>query len=346
VPRARWAGHIRWSLRDAQELWREGTKPRREVQEESHKYLTRPKLDQRLDGRYPSVTILRMLPIAGLEKPLRHRVDAFAHNVAALEDDDVDGLHGARVASRRLRELLPLLGLEASRQRKLSRRLKAVTKALGIVRELDVQLLLIDELTTARRYPEDALEQLRGSVKRARAEHRQRLWAQLSPEKFRRLAKELTRLTAKSSRAHRAALEARLVGRATRLRSAIESAGTAYDTERLHAVRVALKKFRYVYELSSPSLSTELNILKSVQDTLGRLHDLQVLIDWCRTLQSSFGPGELAAWHHLGNVARTVEDECRRLHASYMRERTQLLSIIRRMQGSSVSAVWQRQAAS
>src|SRR6476661_5046661 len=81
---------------------------------------------------------------------LKKRVDPFTRVLAAVEQGDVRALHRARVASRRLRELLPMLQLQPSRARKLSRRLRKVTMRLGAVRELDVLLLLIDELHLSR----------------------------------------------------------------------------------------------------------------------------------------------------------------------------------------------------
>ena len=44
-----------------------------------------------------------------------------------VEDGDVDALHRARVASRRLREVLPVLQLDSDVARKLNRRLRKIT---------------------------------------------------------------------------------------------------------------------------------------------------------------------------------------------------------------------------
>jgi len=74
-----------------------------------------------------------------------------------LEDGDVRAVHRTRVASRRLREVLPILQLDPEVSEKLSRRLRKVTQRLGVVRELDVLLALIDELAGSDRYPTTAL---------------------------------------------------------------------------------------------------------------------------------------------------------------------------------------------
>jgi CHAD domain-containing protein len=82
---------------------------------------------------------------------LKKRVEQFTRVLQSVEKGDVRALHQARVASRRLRELVPLLQLEHGSSRKLGRRLRKVTNRLGTVRELDVLLLLIDELHVSGR---------------------------------------------------------------------------------------------------------------------------------------------------------------------------------------------------
>ena len=52
---------------------------------------------------------------------------------------DAEALHQARVASRRIREALPL---EIRPPRKLMRQVRRITRALGPVRELDVALMV------------------------------------------------------------------------------------------------------------------------------------------------------------------------------------------------------------
>jgi hypothetical protein len=43
---------------------------------------------------------------------------------------------------------------------------------------------------------------------------------------------------------------------------------------------------------------------------------------------------DLNAWHQLGLLVRVLEDDCRRLHGRYMRDRAKVLSIAARMAGS------------
>src|ERR1700681_1011034 len=76
------------------------------------------------------------MPSADLRRSFRERLDSFAHELAPVGDGDVEALHRAPVASRRLRELLPLLELERALTRNLGRRLRKVTKQLRHARQL------------------------------------------------------------------------------------------------------------------------------------------------------------------------------------------------------------------
>src|SRR5205814_1476829 len=93
------------------------------------------------------------------------------------------------------------------------------------------------------------------------------------------------------ARSSRLAIEARIVHRAGALKTAIDDAGAVYLPGRLHTVRIALKKLRYGVELSAEIAATKpgpaLRTLKQAQDSLGQLHDVQVLIDRVRQLQAS-----------------------------------------------------------
>src|SRR5262249_54736980 len=123
----------------------------------------------------------------------RKRLDAFAEQLPGIEEDRVDALHGARVATRRLREIVPLLQLERSVTRKLGRRMKKVTHTLGAVRELDVLCALVAELARAHRSTPAALNVVLAAIEEARDQARKRLMARSVPTKMKRLAARLER---------------------------------------------------------------------------------------------------------------------------------------------------------
>src|SRR4029078_2795155 len=83
-----------------------------------------------------------------LVRLLERRTRALRRQLTAAIAGKDAGVHQARVASRRLREALPVLteGLQHTKSGKAERKIRRLTQALGTVRELDVTLHLIDEL--------------------------------------------------------------------------------------------------------------------------------------------------------------------------------------------------------
>src|SRR5262249_36579147 len=187
---------------------------------------------------------------------LNARLDRFTRMLHGLTEGDVRALHRTRVASRRLREILPVLELDPDLARRLGRRLRKVTERLGVVRELDVLTLLIEELHESSKYHSVTLARLATAIPEEPVRARDRLVTKRSTRQPRRMAGKLTKVAddlrdrKKSSRGWQWAIEARLTHRATVLKHALIEAGALYLPERLHAVRIALKKLRYALEVA------------------------------------------------------------------------------------------------
>src|SRR6185436_7272823 len=85
-------------------------------------------------------------------------------------------------------------------------------------------------------------------------------------------------------------IDARVARRASELAAAMADAGAVYLAERLHMVRIAVKKLRYALELAVEAAhaksSPDLKELRRAQSVLGRLHDLHVLINCAREAQA------------------------------------------------------------
>src|SRR5262249_26763873 len=122
---------------------------------------------------------------------LRKRLNAFTDELAGLHQGDVASLHRCRVATRRLSELVPVLGLDSAATDKLGRRLGKTRKRLGVVREFDVLALLIEELRERGKYSPEALEGVAAAIARRRAVATGRVKAKLTHSKLRRLAGRL-----------------------------------------------------------------------------------------------------------------------------------------------------------
>jgi CHAD domain-containing protein len=287
---------------------------------------------------------------------LSTRLERFTRLLHDLGDGDVRALHRTRVASRRLREILPVLELDPDVARRLGRRLRKVTERLGVVRELDVLTSLIEELHESGRHDSATLARLAAIIADARGRARDRLFAKLPTGELRRISNKLGKVAGdlhehkKSSRGWRWAIEARLTHRATVLRQAMVDAGAIYLPERLHVVRIAIKKLRYALEVAveaagAPS-GSDLRTLKRGQDILGRLHDLQILIDRARQMQASVDPPDVRLWRNLDVLTTTLENDCRRLHARFMRQQAAVRAVCDRVNRLKVATSARRAAAS
>jgi CHAD domain-containing protein len=228
-----------------------------------------------------------------LEKRLGQLTDALKH---ARRAQGAPAVHDLRVASRRLRafgvtfgELIP----EKTRER-LEKKLKRVTSAVGALRDLDVQLELIEK----------RLEAAPSELDRAALEH---LLEHLAAERVRglrraerRLARveldAISRQVQRASKAVSAQLEGRDAEELARsvLAELVEDAEAqlpsdpaagraAEDPEQLHRLRIDVKQLRYALELFEPVLGVKFERLYAratgLQELLGAYHDLMVLAE-------------------------------------------------------------------
>jgi CHAD domain-containing protein len=255
----------------------------------------------------------------------------------AARAGDSTAIHQARVASRRLREVLAAVrrmypGDAASRA---GRDVRRVTRALGEVRELDVSLRLFDELLVA--HPIDAAAQMavRRSLTAARSAANRDARTALSPSKVTRLREGLATLGEAVGqtppRDMRDAVGARVAHRGARLLEALHRAGAIYVPARLHAVRIAVKQLRYALEVSGDATSARvaprLRELKAVQELLGRAHDLHVLEQRLLAVQIQTVRTSRRTAREIGRLARAVDQACRELHAAFMSRRPALAAL-------------------
>ena len=264
----------------------------------------------------------------------RKRLDALDKVWPQFVAGDTEALHKVRVASRRIREALPVVGVHApsAKVKKLRRKMRRLTRFLGPIRELDVELGLIEKRLAGR----DARSAL-SVVRREVAARRQALRHKLKDGKqvgdLGKLRRKLEKVSAPKKQhepedAWRAALAATLLRRAKRLKEALDEAGPLYAPERIHAVRVATKKMRYALEIAGEAglaaAKPQLKGLKREQELLGHLHDLQSLLKRVQRAQASPRVGSRLA--ELTAYADTLERECRTLHAEFVEGRDALFT--------------------
>ena len=231
-------------------------------------------------------------------------LDTLEQNVdGVLRDIDIEFLHDLRVAVRRSRSAVKLLGevLPADLARHYAAEFKWLGDLTTPTRDLDVHLLgfgaMTAQLTAAS--PSD-LEPFRAFLVRRRAREFRRLAAALRGPRFRAITDDWRKALleirdAGAARRRRreptaAELALRTTGRAFRRIVAHGAAITADSPpETLHDLRKRAKELRYLLEFFAPlhepvAYRKVVGELKSLQDCLGDYQDSQVQREEIHTL--------------------------------------------------------------
>ena len=223
-------------------------------------------------------------------------LDTLEQNVdGVLRDIDTEFLHDLRVAVRRSRSAIKLLGevLPADLARHYAAEFKWLGDLTTPTRDLDVHLLGFDSMTAqlAAASPAD-LEPFRAFLVRRRAREVRRLAAALRGPRFRAITYDWRKVlleirdTGASRRRRREPTAAELALRTTERafrRIAAHGAAITADSppESLHDLRKRAKELRYLLEffasLHDPvAYRKVVGELKSLQDCLGDFQDSQV----------------------------------------------------------------------
>lgn len=266
---------------------------------------------------------------------LLDRAKDLARHMAGAIKGDRTSVHQGRVASRRLRESLPVAGRGAGQAARRARRsFREITRALGPVRELDVALGHLEDGLEGARIPRIAIERVRAHVLTERERRRERMLARLERVdlddaigRVERVARASEAGGVTSFSAGR--LAARVRARAAGLAEAIDGAGTLYHPDRLHAVRIATKKLRYALEVVASTgladAAAHIRVLKRVQAQLGVMHDYQILLEHVSAVRDATPKGTPGA-AGLKAMAAAYDQECRKLHAAYLKQARALMT--------------------
>lgn len=235
---------------------------------------------------------------------IRKQLDALSrHTLGARTAEDVEDVHQARVASRRLRAGLAMFEnlFPAKQSQRWQTRIRKLTKGLGEARDRDVQILFLEK----------RIAQLTNEQRRCRPGI-QRLHLRISQDRVAvqpRVVKVIDKLD-------RSLVLAEMVGEIARAQFILQSQAVGVDTlgaralcrdhihpriealftwensladatdyQSHHAMRIAAKKLRYTLEISNPAYGKELTdsikAVKQIQTLLGDIHDCDV---WVETL--------------------------------------------------------------
>jgi len=278
-----------------------------------------------------------MLAAVTPQSLLQQQVSSLQNHTAAVLDGGVEGVHAARIATRRIRELLPLTG-EWHRPDvvdSLHQRFRAVGRALGKVRDADVRILLLKQLEPRIPSAVPALVGVRQHQERRRLELMRKLIKQFEHDGLPELMHEALRgrrvssAWRRSGRPWRRQLQSILSERAQSATDAVRHATGVYFPHRAHSARIAIKKLRYALEIAeaTSTLRTTEAIpdLKKAQDILGDLHDRQELVD---ELADAMPLSDVARTvDQMGLVTHVVEADIHDLHARYLSRRNRVLTV-------------------
>lgn len=252
--------------------------------------------------------------------------------LGAVYDGLADAVHDSRVATRRIRELLALVPVIPGNdgEKDVASGYRKMGRALGKVRDIDVQIALIKSLEVHA--PETA-----PSMVVVRQDHEQRRL-----KRMRRLIKTLERLDVDAllhfvGDGHPAGLRTRLTSRGWQhqiRRLAVERSHTAveaiahatgvYFPRRAHSARIAIKQLRYAGEIGLRAglgeMRSAITALKRSQEILGDLHDKQVLADHLSSYLKRQGVDK----DHVELTRKVLEGEVLALHADYLCRREKL----------------------
>lgn len=242
------------------------------------------------------------------EKAIRERLEVLLrHEAGTRIGRDIESLHDMRVASRRLREALRLYAnlYPSKKLRRALKDLQQVTKALGLVREVDVNIAQLESLRSRSGEKFAVPLELALAQERARQRRlRKRMLARLDELDLNELNDAVSKMLEDPLQEHermnpvadttqqsflsfaRGHIRDGLSGLLA-FRKKVERHSTLLN---YHQFRIRLKKFRYCVELLARAFEPHrvariLTHLKTLQDDLGCLHDRSVLHGTLRALR-------------------------------------------------------------
>lgn len=262
----------------------------------------------------------------------RHFDDVLTHLKGSF-DGDPESVHQARIATRRLREVFPLV--DNTHCERAADAVRAAGRELGRVRELDVVGNLL--VAMSDRLPDTAstqLHRMRQAIRQRQRETRRRMVKRLerldlpalrdavTEDNGRsRLGKWLPRISGRVSSSWSEPIWARIVTRSQEAAAAVERTPAIYFPNRVHKARIAIKKLRYAVEIAAATdlwrPDRILKDLRKLQGILGDIHDLQVLGDFAAQPM----PADGATPTDWSAINEFVDSEIVRHYTEYSRRR-------------------------
>jgi len=228
------------------------------------------------------------------------QVDALIRQVGGVhKNEDVECVHKARVASRRIRAAINMFSeyLPDKKGKNWRKEIRRVTKKLGAARDTDVQILFINE--TLSQLTEGSclqgiqrlllrLKQKRDTLQEPAVKALNRLQKRRTLEQMHQwAAKTKTNLQKKNVRLQSPCVfqeaQKHILNRWDKILTFAASLDDPQDYKRHHQMRVEVKRLRYTMEICNPAYEDSLNDyikgVKKLQTLLGDIHDCDVWVE-------------------------------------------------------------------
>jgi len=258
-------------------------------------------------------------------KYVRRQAKQLAEQLDGIcQAEDIEFVHRARVASRRLRIALRMFRdcFGTKRAKRWRKQIRRVTAELGDARDKDVQIEflcgILDELKERGCYP--GIARLLVQVERQREQLQPKVVGAIERLRTGRIVEEM-QTTAKriladlktpelTSRTPFACAQTgrHICRRLEQMLSHQDSLRDAEDKQRHHAMRIAAKRLRYTLEIAKPVYDEQLEAIveavRKVQTLLGEIHDCDVWIDQLGAFAEAERKNVRARFGHDGPFVR------------------------------------------
>jgi CHAD domain-containing protein len=246
---------------------------------------------ERLKAEVQPVAPEDLMAEAGRKVLLVQFINMLQHEAGSRLGEDVEEVHDMRVAIRRMRSAVRLLGAYYKRAvvRAYSDELRNLAWVLGQVRDLDVLIGDIQEFqATLEAEQQAALQEAIDELERQRTDAREDLIEVLDSRRYRKFVKSFSGFVTTPEAGARPAAEGIVP---TQVRHVLPgmiynhlAAVRAYDTvlpdvptPTFHSLRIEFKRLRYTVSLFEELLGSQIgdfiDEIKALQDCLGHMND-------------------------------------------------------------------------